>query len=43
MMSIRKEQELILQQKALQQLLRGNIDRREFLMRSLMTGLLDCL
>jgi ABC-type glycerol-3-phosphate transport system substrate-binding protein len=36
---MRKEQEYILQQAARRQLLRGEIDRREFLMRSLVTGL----
>jgi multiple sugar transport system substrate-binding protein len=38
-MTIRKEQEYILQQAAREQLLLGNIDRREFLTRSLVTGL----
>ena len=38
-MNIRKEQEYILQQAAREQLLLGNIDRREFLTRSLVTGL----
>ena len=38
-MTIRKEQEHILQEAARQQLLRGTIDRREFLTRSLVTGL----
>ena len=38
-MTIRKEQEYVLRQAARQQLLRGDIDRREFLMRSLVTGL----
>ena len=38
-MSVRKEQEYILQQAALRQLLRGTIDRREFLTRSLVAGL----
>ena len=38
-MTIRKEQEHILQEAARRQLLRGNIDRREFLTRSLVTGL----
>jgi ABC-type glycerol-3-phosphate transport system substrate-binding protein len=38
-MTVRKEQEHILQQIARRQLLRGTIDRREFLTRSLVTGL----
>jgi ABC-type glycerol-3-phosphate transport system substrate-binding protein len=38
-MSIRKEQEHILQQAALRRLRQGQIDRREFLTRSLVTGL----
>ncbi len=38
-MTIRKEQEFILQQAALQQLQRGKIDRREFLTRSMVAGL----
>ena len=38
-MTIRKEQEFILQQAAAEQLRRGRIDRREFLTRSLVTGL----
>ena len=38
-MTIRKEQEFILQEAARQQLLRGNIDRREFLTRSMVAGL----
>ncbi len=38
-MTIRKEQEYILQEASRQQLLRGNIDRREFLTRSLVAGL----
>lgn len=38
-MTIRKEQEYLLQQSALRQLRSGAIDRREFLTRTLMTGL----
>ncbi len=38
-MTTRKEQEFILQEKSRQQLGRGQIDRREFLTRSLVTGL----
>lgn len=38
-MTTRKEQELILQQASRRQLLRGEIDRREFVTRSLVTGL----
>lgn len=38
-MTIRKEQEYILQEAARQQLLRGKIDRREFLTRSMVAGL----
>src|SRR5450631_1983841 len=38
-MSVRQEQEFILQQAAHRQLLQGRIDRREFLTRSLVTGL----
>jgi ABC-type glycerol-3-phosphate transport system substrate-binding protein len=38
-MTARKEQEFILRQAARRQLLRGTIDRREFLSRSLVTGL----
>ncbi|MGH6924489.1 MAG: ABC transporter substrate-binding protein [Propylenella sp.] len=38
-MSVRKERELILQHLSRQQLLRGAIDRREFLTRSLVAGL----
>ena len=38
-MTIRKEQEYILQEASRQQLLRGSIDRREFLTRSLVAGL----
>ena len=38
-MTIRKEREYILQEASRQDLLRGRIDRREFLTRSLVTGL----
>ena len=38
-MTERRDQEYILQQASRQQLLRGNIDRREFLTRSLVAGL----
>src|SRR5882724_5112608 len=38
-MSVRKEQEYILQQEAFRQLQQGTIDRREFLTRSLVAGL----
>ena len=38
-MSVRKEQEYLLQETGLQQLQRGAIDRREFLTRSLVAGL----
>ncbi len=38
-MTVRKEQEYVLQQAARAQLLRGQIDRREFLTRSLVAGL----
>ena len=38
-MSIRKEQEFILQESTRQQLLAGTVDRREFLTRSLVAGL----
>src|SRR5215470_5888058 len=38
-MTIRKEQEFLLQQAAYRQLQQGSIDRREFLTRSLMAGL----
>jgi ABC-type glycerol-3-phosphate transport system substrate-binding protein len=38
-MSLRKEQEYMLQQAGREQLLRGTIDRREFLTRSLVAGL----
>jgi multiple sugar transport system substrate-binding protein len=38
-MVARKEQELLLQQKLRRQLLRGQIDRREFLSRTLTAGL----
>ena len=38
-MTLRKEQEYILQEASRQQLLAGKIDRREFLTRSLVTGL----
>jgi ABC-type glycerol-3-phosphate transport system substrate-binding protein len=38
-MNVQKEQEYILQQAGRRQLLRGAIDRREFLIRSLVTGL----
>ena len=38
-MTIRKEQEYILQQAACRQLQQGSIDRREFLTRSLVAGL----
>src|SRR5271170_798927 len=38
-MSVRKEQEYLLQETGLRQLLRGDIDRREFLTRSLVAGL----
>jgi multiple sugar transport system substrate-binding protein len=38
-MPVRREQEYVLQQSARRALLRGNIDRRAFLTRSLMTGL----
>src|SRR5215470_6620069 len=38
-MSVRKEQEYVLQQAAFQQLQQGTIDRREFLTRSLVAGL----
>ena len=38
-MTVRKEQEYVLQQAAREQLLRGAIDRREFLTRSLVAGL----
>src|SRR5882724_2545902 len=38
-MSVRKEQEYVLQQAALRQLQQGTIDRREFLTRSLVAGL----
>ena len=38
-MSVRKEQEYVLQQVGRRQLLRGSIDRREFLTRSLVVGL----
>src|SRR5687767_2152546 len=38
-MTTRKEQEFILQEMSRQQMLRGRIDRREFLTRSLVTGL----
>ena len=38
-MTVRKEQEYVLQQAARAQLLRGQIDRREFITRSLMAGL----
>jgi ABC-type glycerol-3-phosphate transport system substrate-binding protein len=38
-MTVRREQEYVLQQEARRQLLRGHIDRRDFLTRSLVTGL----
>ncbi len=38
-MTVRNEQEYVLQQALRRQLLRGTIDRREFLTRSLVTGL----
>src|SRR5262249_16614977 len=38
-MTVRKEQEYILQEKSLRQLTAGKIDRREFLTRSLVAGL----
>jgi hypothetical protein len=38
-MSVRKEQEYVLQQAAFRQLQQGTIDRREFLTRSLVAGL----
>ena len=38
-MAIRREQEFILQEASRQQLMRGSIDRREFLTRSMMAGL----
>src|SRR5215468_2778719 len=39
LMSVRKEQEYLLQQAAFEQLQKGTIDRREFLTRSLVAGL----
>ena len=38
-MSIRKEQDHLVQQEALQELQAGRIDRREFLLRTVATGL----
>jgi hypothetical protein len=38
-MTTRKEQEYLLQESALRQLQRGKIDRRQFLQRTVMTGL----